>query len=138
MKSTELSFSLVLKRSRWMVAYVMLLYSGLIVGLWYLPLPTAWQWLALLLLLVCCYRSCRARMSLAVDFLQYRQGSWGIIRGGVSVPIELRGLTVWPWLIVLNYRLEQCRWEQSLVLFDDSARPDSLRQLRVILRHLPL
>ena len=138
MKSTEVSFSLAIKRSRWMAAYVLLLYAGLIAALWYLPLALCWQILTLLLLLVCCYRSLRARMSLAVDFLECHRGGWTIVRSGVSVPIELRALTVWPWLIVLNYQLEQCRWQQSLVLFPDSAERDSLRQLRVILRHMPL
>jgi len=138
MKGTEITISLTLKRSRWMAVYVLLVYAGSAAALWYLPLTWGWKCLGSLLLLACGYRSWRSRMSPAVVFLVCDRGAWTLVRKGVSVPIELRSLTIWPWLVVLNYQLHQCRWQQSLVLFPDSAEAGSLRQLRVILRHMPL
>ena len=136
--NTGIFFSLAITPSRWMLIYLLLFYLALLVALWYLPLSGYWQWLALIVLLVFCFRNWKATMLHPVERLSCQQSGWVIVRGGVTVPIELRQITVWRWLIVLNFYLPQNRWQQSLVLFPDSAEQDSLRQLRVILRHLSL
>jgi hypothetical protein len=132
------SFSLLVTSSRWLGAYLLLVYTSLVAALWYLPLAVYYQIPGLIVLLVCCYRNWLARTARPGEILCCHHGRWTLVCGGVDVPIELRQITVWPGLIVLNYRSSQSRWQQSLALFPDSAEAESLRQLRVVLRHMAL
>ena len=61
-------------------------------------------------------------------------GWWWRDRHGVSGPLQLRGATLWPFLLVLDFRAADGR-SRPLVLMADSAAADDLRRLRIVLRH---
>lgn len=58
---------------------------------------------------------------------------WRDARGEVA-PLQLRGATLWPGLLVLDFRAaDGGGW--ALVLLPDSAAADELRRLRAVLHH---
>lgn len=58
---------------------------------------------------------------------------WRDARGAVA-PLRFRGATLWPGLLVLDFRAADGS-RRALVLLPDSAAADGLRRLRAVLRH---
>ena len=61
-------------------------------------------------------------------------GWWWRDAGGAVVPLRFRGATLWPGLLVLDFR-EADGARRALVLLPDSAAAGDRRRLRAVLRH---
>jgi len=63
---------------------------------------------------------------------------WIWWRGGEQRPVLLQRATIWPGFVLLVFRCARGGGRRALLLLPDSAARDTLRRLRVYLRHLPV
>lgn len=139
---SELYFSLQLRNSRWMFTYVVIVHVALISSLYYLSISVETS-IAVSLLIVgnCCYslwRYSNKARSFWINRLEYIRQNWQIVRSNSTSSIQLNQITVWRWLVVLNYTADDLKRNELLIVFADAAEQDQFRQFRVILSHYPI
>ena len=102
-------------------------------------LPTALKWLLLGWLVIwALWMGQRTVLGCGgVTRLTYRYG-WWLEAGECERRAELLDARLWSWLVVLRFKLPGRRRPWVVTLLNDSADPDALRQLRVLLRHFPV
>ena len=74
----------------------------------------------------------------ACSGLVWDGAGWLWLCGAEARPALLRRATLWPGLLLLDFRCEGSRRPHPVLLLPDSAAADDLRRLRVYLRHLPV
>jgi len=70
--------------------------------------------------------------------LMWDGAGWQWLCGRERRPVVLLRSTVWPGFLLLNFRCARTGKACVLLLLPDSAATNSLRRLRVYLRHLPV
>ena len=74
----------------------------------------------------------------ACSALFWDGAGWIWRRGDERCPVLLRRATIWPGFILLDFCCPRGGGQRTLLLLPDSAASDTLRRLRVYLRHLPV
>lgn len=113
---------------------VLALVQGLL-AIWLCGAP--WPLVLILTLVVCLYAARELRRLRDVaGVLSTRAGRWfWCPAGGEEMEFALRGeLVLWPWLVVINGRIQN-NGQARLVLARDSLQPDDWRRLQAALRY---
>ena len=134
------SFSVQISSSRWLPGYLTGLHLLLLVCLLFLPkaamlsivFPVVLHWRYSL------WRYADSEHCRWVKGVRYANKVWQLQAGTQHVSASLVHATVWRWLVVMNFYSQDTGCTYSVLLFSDSADPSQLRQLRVILRHMPV
>ncbi len=152
-------FSLSLQPSCWLIGYLTLLHLLLLmVGflLWGDSLSIDGMGLFFILLLLhwvlCLWRFTGLFTGYHYPYrvvkMTFRDQGWLLTLAGrrssvdlIQAPLTqatLTQATVWPWLVVMNFRCLAEGRRYSVIVLPDSAGLDCRRRLRVLLRHLPV
>lgn len=127
------AISLAVIPSRYMTVYLSLVHGVAVLAIVQMALPW-WQRLIAVLLLLTVY-VVSSRGLAGTRRIEYRSEQWLLWRGDQQLLVGLDAATVWPWLIVLNFRDALTGRRYHCTLWSDSAESDLLRRLRVLLRH---
>lgn len=126
--------------SRWMMAYCLLVHSLLLTAAGAMAFEGALLLLiAGLVLLHAVYsfrRYCSAGRKDWVSEIKYSNRTWLLSCAGQLTDVRLKRVTVWRWLIVMNFYREDGSHPSTLILWPDSSDREDLRRLRVSLRHM--
>lgn len=130
--------------SRILVFVFFVFHALAIVTLFFLALPLIVLFVLGLLLLYNLLRSiyqhamCRAKKSI-VRIIWEDNGKWYIVRrSGEKVRVEFQGDSfVSPWLTVLNFKVPEKWFSQSVILSSDNVNMEAHRRLRVRLKTTP-
>lgn len=136
------TLSLAVSSSVWLLAYLLIVHSLLLLALIVCLQSSMLAWLLLLPLLLsaghCLWRYRLQEGFFAIERIEYRQPLWllGFRQG--SCIARLQTATVLPWLVVMVFRCQHTQRRYDLLLFSDSVGRDQFRRLRVMLKHLPV
>lgn len=134
---TGQGFTIEIRASRYLLGLLALMHLLALAASWRAELSLFWQWLLSVLLagsLIYYGRQYRRHFVSSMR-LQYQTDlGWRLTAaGGNWQAIQLKQLFISRPLLIINYR--QAARRKSLLLLPDSSDADSLRQLRVLLRH---
>lgn len=138
----NLSFSLALQPSRWMLVYLIALHCVLLVSFYLLPLGWPERLGGSVVVFVHCgyalWRFYYPNSSRSILRLSYCDNGWLLQLADREVCVDLLQATIWSWLVVANFRDVSDGRRYAVVVLPDSASVSQRRQLRVLLRHLPV
>ena len=139
-------FSLSLQPSRWMAVYWHALHGLLLLSAYLLPLQ--WSLHAAIYIFIYLFiaghwvyylwRFFQLRSRHFIQRLSYGEQGWLLGVAGQELAVDLLQATIWPWLVVANFRELGAGRRHVLLVFPDSAPASQRRQLRVLLRHMPV
>lgn len=136
-----MNIHLIIQSSRWMTVYLVILHLLVLIAfgqvLGYFALLVLGMLLVVSLLLSV-WRFASDRSDLWVREISFVDNHWFLTTASGCQPVRLRQATVWQWLVLMNFDSERTGRCFSIQLFPDSCDKESLRRLRVILRHLPV
>jgi toxin CptA len=134
-------FSLIPEVSRRLTGLLFVGHGGAIILLYFLALPVVLRWfiavgLVANLIVVLRKQSGRPGPGNVRALLWQAEGDWmlDIVGVGWQSAQLLPSTYAHPWLVVLNFRLEEERRSRSVVLLPDAIDGDNLRRLRVRLQ----
>jgi hypothetical protein len=146
------ALSINLKPSVWLGVYLSLVHLSLLLAVYLLwskaqgfdydgvnnGLAAVMAGLLLMHWLLSVWRYGDVRAPNQVRQIVFREQGWLLVLSEREQVVELLQTTVWPWLMVMNFRDRHSGQRYSVLILPDSADPQQQRRLRVMLRHLPL
>ena len=140
-------FSLALQPSRWLLAYLSLVHLLLLAAALVMWADTVFVFVIAVLLLIihwlyslwrfagCCYHTAYPHR---VRRIAFNDSGWSLGLADRLIAADLVQATVWPWLVVMNFRCRLSGRRYAVIVLPDSADTECRRKLRVLLRHWPV
>jgi hypothetical protein len=132
-----------LRPSRYMRGYLLSLHVLLIISAIVFFVPNSSLAIAVILLVnwhwrYVCTKYLAPTADSWVNRIDYNNQLWLLTGPRLQARVWLKQVTVWRWLIVLNFYSEQGACHYPVVLWPDSVDKESLRRFRSFLRHMPV